>query len=183
MAETALFGVSPVNERLIIGGQVNSFEHMAWLAQQGITHVISAAAQASDRLLCDHYRLGYYHVYWHDDGQPKPLHTFVHVLGWVRRQELEEMARPRPRPGVGLYIHCQMGINRGPLLATFLLAASRGLSGDDAWSLIKESRPQAEAFAVPAYRESCLRALEGARVNAIPETAYRLTPARAAARP
>jgi hypothetical protein len=53
-----------------------------------------------------------------------------------------------------------MGVNRGPLIATFLLAARQGISADEAWERIKASHPVAESFDKSVYRAACLRALE-----------------------
>lgn len=62
-------------------------------------------------------------------------------------------------PPTRLYVHCAAGFNRGPLVATFLLAARCGLSAERAWERIKASRPGVTAFEQAAYRESCEAAL------------------------
>jgi protein-tyrosine phosphatase len=72
----------------------------------------------------------------------------------------EEAKLARDGRTICVYAHCQMGINRGPLIATFLLAARHGLSADQAWEQIKESQPAAHPFEKAVYREACLRALE-----------------------
>jgi len=85
------------------------------------------------------------------------------VLEWVRDEEAKLAEDDR---SICLYVHCQMGINRGPLIAAFLLAARQGLSGDEAWKRIKASRPAAHSFEKAVYREACLRALEAYRQRA-----------------
>ena len=148
---------SHVADWLFVGGQITDSEHMARLAARGVTTVINAACEVSDRTLCEQHALGYYHLYWYEDQQPKSAQEFLHVLGWVRGEEVKLAEQGQP---ICLYVHCQMGINRGPLIAAFLLAARRGLSADEAWERIKASRPAAHSFDKPVYREACLRALE-----------------------
>ena len=150
------YDVSRVTDWLLVGGEIGSAEHMAWLKGQGVTTVINAACEVSDRRLCEQHELGYYHMYWYDDEQHKPSHQFLHVLGWVRG---EEAKLAETGASLCLYVHCQMGINRGPLLATFLLAAREGLSADTAWQRVKAARPIATCFGKPVYREACERAL------------------------
>jgi protein-tyrosine phosphatase len=148
---------SRVTEWLLVGGEIANVEHMARLAARGVTTVINAACEVSDRVLCEQRRLGYYHLYWYDDQRPKSSHEFLHVLEWMRNEEIKLASDGRP---LCVYAHCQMGINRGPLIATFLLAARQGLSADRAWERIKERRPAAHSFEKAVYREACLRALE-----------------------
>jgi protein-tyrosine phosphatase len=130
---------------------------MARLAAQGVTTVINAACEVSDRQLRERCGLGYYHLYWYDDRQPKSVHEFLHVLGWVCDEEAKLAGDGQ---SIHLYVPCQMGINRGPLIAAFLLAARQGLSANEAWERIKVSRPAAHSFEKAVYREACLRALE-----------------------
>jgi len=146
-----------VTDWLLIGSEIANAEHMARLAAQGVTTVINAACEVSGRQLCERYSLGYYHLYWYDDQQPKSSHEFLHVLEWVRD---EEAKLTRDGRQIREYVHCQMGINRGPLIATFLLAARQGLSADEAWERIKASGPAAHSFEKAVYREACLHALK-----------------------
>ncbi len=150
------YDVSRVADWLLVGGEIGDGEQMAWLKAQGVTTIINAACEVSDRRLCEQHELGYYHMYWYDDQQHKPSHEFLHVLGWTRDEEAK-LAEDGGR--LCLYVHCQMGINRGPLLATFLLAAREGLSADDAWNRVKAARPIATCFGKPVYREACVQAL------------------------
>jgi protein-tyrosine phosphatase len=149
--------LSRVTDWLLVGGGIANAEHLARLAAHGVTTVINAACEVSDRALCAQHRLGYYHLYWYDDQQPKSSHDFLHVLEWMRGEEAKLARDGRP---ICVYAHCQMGINRGPLIATFLLAARQGLSADQAWERIKECRPAAHCFEKAVYREACLRAIE-----------------------
>src|SRR5262245_40463431 len=116
--------LSRMTDWLLLGGEILHEEHMVRLAAQGVATVINAALEVSDRTLCVRHHLGYYHLYWFDDQQPKSTHEFLHVLEWVQD---EEAKLARDGRSIRLYVHCQMGINRGPLIATFLLAARQGL--------------------------------------------------------
>jgi hypothetical protein len=175
MSSDPPFGVSYVTERLCLGGHIGGRGHADWLVEQGITHVISAAIELSDRVACAERSLGYRHLYWHDDKQLKPIADFVRTLAW--RCEQEEICAASGR-SLRLYIHCVMGMNRGPLMATYLLAATAEIPADDAWAVVKRSRQQGESFDSPAYRHSCILALAGFTANAVPETvgASSLTP-------
>ena len=108
------YDVSRVTDWLLVGGEIGSAEHMAWLAEQGVTTVINAACEVSDRQFCEQRQFGYYHMYWYDDQQHKPSSEFLYVLGWVGDEEAKLAAAGK---SFCVYVHCQMGINRGPLLA------------------------------------------------------------------
>ncbi len=79
------------------------------------------------------------------------------MLNWVSDEEAKLAAAGK---SLCVYVHCQMGINRGPLLATFLLAARESLSADAAWERVRTSRTIATAFGKAVYRDACARALE-----------------------
>jgi len=63
--------LSRVTDWLLLGREIANGEHMARLAAYGVTTIINAACEVSDRTLCEQHRLGYYHLYWSDDQQPK----------------------------------------------------------------------------------------------------------------
>jgi hypothetical protein len=167
MCHDMAFGVSCVTDWLFIGGSIGAADQVRWLKAQGVTHVISAAIEHSDRDWCRKHGLGYCHVLWHDDSQFKRGGDFLRALSWVETQAALLAAAGKQ---VVLYVHCAMGYNRGPLLATFLLAAREALPADEAWARVKHSRPQAGSFDVLAYRQSCLLALARLTVNTVPES-------------
>lgn len=156
MAESLAYGVSRVTDWLLLGGDIASAEHMGWLRDQGVTHIICAACELSDRKLCASHDLRYYHLYWHDDRQPKSAGELCYLLTWLSGEQAALLESGRP---MRLYVHCAAGYNRGPLVATFLLAARCGLSTEQAWERVKASRPGVTAFEHAAYRESCEEAL------------------------
>lgn len=156
MADDAPYGVARVTDWLLLGGEIPGPEHMGWLREQGVTHVICAAGELSDRQLCAEHDLRYYQLYWHDDRQPKPTGELCYLVTWLAGEQATLVESGRP---LRLYVHCAAGCNRGPLVATFVLAARCGLSAEQAWERVKASRPSATAFECAAYRESCEAAL------------------------
>ncbi|HEX6797135.1 MAG TPA: dual specificity protein phosphatase [Ktedonobacterales bacterium] len=156
MADDAPYGVSRVADWLLLGGHIPGPEHIGWLREQGVTHVICAACELSDRRLCDEHDLRYYHLYWHDDRQPKSAGELCYLLTWLSGEQAALVESGKP---MRLYVHCAAGYNRGPLVATFLLAARCGLSAGQAWERVKASRPGVTAFEQAVYRESCETAL------------------------
>lgn len=156
------FNVSRITERLIVGGGIAGADELAWLAQQGVTHVISAANGLNDSALggASQSGLGFLYIPWDDDGLVKPVPDFWTAFAWVAAAEAQLAVLGKQ---VGLYVHCAAGVNRGPLMATFILAALSGLPGDEAWKIVHGGRPQAAAFNNANYRQSCLSALEPLR--------------------
>ena len=157
------FNVSRVTERLLVGGGLSGPDELAWLRDQvGVTHIISAAAELNDAAIggASQSGLGFLHIPWVDDGNAKPATDFWTAFACVAAAEAQ-LAQTNKQ--VGLYIHCAAGCNRGPLLATFILAALSGLPADESWKTIKGGRPQATAFDNANYRQSCLSALEPLR--------------------
>ena len=49
--------LSRVTDWLLLGGEIVNDEHMARHAEQGVTTVINAACEVSDRTLCDQHHL------------------------------------------------------------------------------------------------------------------------------
>ena len=149
---------SRITARFVVGGMIMGPAHLAWLADHGVTHVISVAAALDDGPLCAACELPFLHLPWQDDGLLKPADDFLYALAWVMRSDAAARARGQPLPCY--YIHCAGGAFRSPLLATFLLAAQTGITGDAAFAYIQARHPAARAWDVLAYRRACLAALE-----------------------
>lgn len=149
---------SRITARFVLGGTITDPAHLVWLADGGVTHVISVAAALDDSPLCAACELPFLHLRWQDDGLPKPAHDFLRALAWVMRADAVALAQGKPLPCY--YIHCAGGAFRGPLLTTFLLAALSGISGDEAFAYVQARHPDAQAWRILAYRQSCLAALE-----------------------
>ncbi len=149
---------SRITARFVVGGMITGPAHLAWLADRGVTHVISTAAALDDGPLCAACELPFLHLPWQDDGLLKPADDFLHALAWVMRADALALAQSQPLPCY--YIHCAGGAFRSVLLATFLLAAQAGISGDEAFAYVQARHPNARAWDVLAYRRACLAALE-----------------------
>lgn len=150
------FNATRITERLIVGGGIAGPDELQWLAAQGVTHIISAAAELDDAASAAAAGMRFLHIPWNDDGQRKEPQDFHTAYLWVVQADTQ-LAQSGKQAGI--YCHCAAGVNRGPLMGTFLLAALSGLPGDTAWATLVGQRPQANAFNTPAYRQSCLDAL------------------------
>jgi hypothetical protein len=156
-ADEQPWDASRITTRLYVGEAIAGDEHLRWLQEQGVTHVICTARELSDAALCAQHGLGFYHVRWHDDGTVKPASDFLAALAWVLEMDAGAQALGLPLPRY--YLHCLAGLYRSPLLTTFLLAALAGMDADAAYAVVKAGRPQANAFNEELYRASCVAAL------------------------
>lgn len=151
------FNATPITNRLIVGGGIISQDEVTWLQQQGVTHIISAAAELDDAAHYARAGLSFLHLPWQDDGTTKPIPDFLTALRFAVDADAQ---RPNDAALPVFYVHCAEGHNRGPLVATFLLAALSGLPGDAAFELLRAMRSVVTAFLQPHYRACCLAALE-----------------------
>lgn len=154
------FNVSTVTARLMVGGGLAGADEVEYLKAQGVTHIISVAEELDDGALCAATGLACYHVRWRDDGRAKDIPDFIQTLIWLLSQDVAALSSGKQ---IGVFVHCAAGINRGPTMATFLLAALSGLPADRAWQMITDARPQAHGYEVPAYRQSVQNALDQVR--------------------
>jgi protein-tyrosine phosphatase len=151
------FNVSRVTERLLVGGGLTGPDEVAYLKSQGVTHVISAAAELSDASLLTESGIAFMQVPWLDDGQQKDVGDFRNALAFV----LSADALAAQNGSLPVFMtHCAAGVNRGPMLASFLLGALAGYNADHAFALVQAARPVAGAFSQPNYRTSVQRALD-----------------------
>jgi len=147
------FNATRITERLIVGGGIAGPDEIAWLVSQGVTHLLSVAAELDDLSLARDAGLSCKHIAWPDDGQAKPTADFLAAYDWLSHEDALRSASGRQ---VGLYVHCAAGVNRGPLMATFLLAALSGLPPATVWTtFVKAQRTQAAGYDNPTYRQSC----------------------------
>lgn len=151
------FNVNRVTERLLVGGGLSGADEMAYLKSQGVTHIISAAAELDDSAICAESGIAFLHIPWADDGQLKEVGDFRNALAFVLNADALAVSGGT----LPIYMtHCAAGMNRGPMIATFLLAALAGYNADHAFDLVRAGRPQASSFNQPHYRASVQRALE-----------------------
>lgn len=153
------FDATPITRRLIVGGGIVGQDEVAWLQANGVTHVISAALELNDASHFHAAGLRFLHIPWVDDGQSKPIADFKRALFAVVAADAAQLANATGALS-GLYVHCHLGQHRGPLLATFLLAALDGSNVDEAYARVCAARPVVASFDRPAYRTSCIAALD-----------------------
>jgi protein-tyrosine phosphatase len=100
-----------------------------WLAAQGLTADVNMRSEFDDatRGIAPG---AYLWLPTHDDHAPTPeqLRTGVAFI----RQVIEQ--------GGKVYVHCGSGVGRAPTMAAAYLV-STGLSADQAWALIRKTRP------------------------------------------
>lgn len=80
-----------------------------------------------------------------------------------------DAALPVLNDGGRVFVHCHMGVNRGPSTAMFLLL-TQGMSPEDAFDVIRERRPQAAVY----YAEDALAAFLGSSGMSLPEIEARV---------
>lgn len=151
----------PITPQLYVGGQMNA-QGWRWLAAQGLSAGVNMRSEFDDAahgITPD----AYLWLPTHDDHAPtlEQLHTGVAFI----RQVIEQ--------GEKVYVHCGSGVGRAPTMAAAYLV-STGLSTDQAWALIRRTRPfikptrpqlaALEEFAVEAGN------LEGGASNAFTST-------------
>ena len=129
-----------------------SASDLAQLAQQGVTLDIDTTTECQDVLPASMRRIK---LEWHDDGQPKPVADFEQALVQVGYQFVVLTGGRVP----GVLVHCGAGVNRGPTMATFLLAAFSGTDSQTAWQRVLAAHPDANGYNVRAYRQSIDNAL------------------------
>ncbi|MGH9499278.1 MAG: dual specificity protein phosphatase family protein [Terriglobales bacterium] len=140
-----------ITDRIAVGGGIWSAEHMAEVADTGVTHILDMQIEFDDTALAAAHGI---QVLWNpidDDFQPKPREVFVRGVGFAR-QALDE-------DGSKLFIHCAAGIHRAPMMALAILC-SNGWEMEKALEVLEDRRPVVD-FA-PVYVDSVRRYLRGA---------------------
>lgn len=116
------------------------------LIQAGVTHVLDC--RTTQEIEGDKH----YHTFTHphrklsittnptdDDGRAKPIGYFFPAVRWA----LDVLSQD---PKAVLYVHCAMGINRGPSNALAVLQGVFGMSSVEAMTAIRTVRPRAGAI-------------------------------------
>lgn len=140
-----------VTDQLLVGGDLDVLDldravaQLAELVEFGVTHVVDVRVEWNDVELVREHAPGvaYLHHGMDDAGQRVPGAWFDRGVGWV----LDAFA-----DGGTAFIHCHMGINRGPSLGYAVLLA-QGWDPVDALDAIRCVRP----IAYIAYAEEALR--------------------------
>ena len=137
-----------VNDWLLVGGDLLIAEHLtgmdeletiAHLIGEGVTHVIDARSEWTDLTA------------WIAGGMPTANYCYAPIIDQWDHQppedwyvKVETFVRnflENRSEGDRLYVHCHMGVNRGPSAAMLaLLTADPSLSPWDAFLAIREAR-------------------------------------------
>jgi protein tyrosine phosphatase (PTP) superfamily phosphohydrolase (DUF442 family) len=113
---------------LYVGGQMNG-RGWRWLAARGLTASLNMRSEFDDAV-CGVDPAGYLWLPTDDDHAPTPDHLRRGVA--FIRHVVEN--------GGKVYVHCASGVGRAPTMAAAYLV-STGLSLDEAWALIRKTRP------------------------------------------
>lgn len=138
--------ISRINSQVWCGGAVVTEDDVQQLADDGVTADIDCRLEFNDvslvgafnnlpptpNSLKNHPQIAYCFAGVADDGLPKPVSWFQ--TGW-------DFAKPILDNGGVVLSHCAAGVNRGPSVAYFLLRAHWGMTGDNAFALLKAQRP------------------------------------------
>lgn len=117
--------------QFLVGGAIGDFNGVLQLWEAGARSVMDCQAEYDDAsLITKQPGMTYIWLPTQDDGQPKPTNWFKAGYDYALH------ATPN------IYVHCALGINRGPSMCYFLLRALKKLSAKDAEALIRSVRPQ-----------------------------------------
>lgn len=117
-----------VTPQLCVGGQINA-RGWRWLAEQGFTADVNMRSELDDTSLGIEPE-AYLWLPTHDDHAPT-LEQLATGVAFIR-QAIEG--------GAKVYVHCASGVGRAPTMAAAYLI-STGLRPDQAWALIRKTRP------------------------------------------
>lgn len=157
MALSPDYNATEINSLFIVGGAITGLDELRALREAGACAVLSVAAELDDSAGCQALGMEWFHISWQDDGQIKPAADFLSAFRWLvgLRNQYAQAGIP-----FRVYVHCAAGVNRASLMASFLLASLSGMTGDEAFAMIKAKRPQVGSFNIINYRASCLAALD-----------------------
>lgn len=144
-----------VTDRFALGGAIWNRDNMRQLAKAGITHIVDLQTAFDDTKIAEGTGITVLWCPFSDDLQLKESELFERVAEFV----LPAYRLPESR----IYIHCEQGIRRSPMMLLAILAVL-GMQLTEAMELICHARPQAE-FPVP-YRQSIVRFLAAYRKRA-----------------
>ncbi len=130
------------------------------LVRSGITHVVDVRIEWNDsQFLTEHApQLRYFHHGVDDAGQRIPGTWFERLVSW----SIPALSQTESK----LYVHCHMGVNRGPS-AAFAILLAQGWDPISALDAIRGARPTAYV----AYAENALTWYQ--RRERIPKTRAR----------
>jgi protein-tyrosine phosphatase len=135
-----------VTEQFALGGAIWNRANMRQLAKAGITHIVDLQTTFDDTPIAEGTGISVLWSPFRDDLQAKEPELFERVVDF----SLAACRLPESR----IYIHCEEGIHRSPMMLLAVLGAL-GMKLTEAEGLIRRARPQADFPA--AYRQSIVR--------------------------
>lgn len=128
-----------ITDTLAVGGDLSldtviEHEQALEIIEQGVTQIIDMRSEAQDHVLWEQHGIRYE---WHgtDDrnGHSVPAEVFDGVVMAARREF---------KRGGKVFVHCHMGVNRGPS-GGFAVLLDQGMDPIEAFDLIRSKRRQA----------------------------------------
>lgn len=115
------------------------------LVEQGVTHIVDCRIEADDTdfVAALDPDMAYLHIGVDDDGGRMPASWFAEGTAWI--------AEAMSDPDAVVFVHCHMGINRGPSMA-FAAMLTLGYDPIEAITAIRTARP----IAAVGYAEEAL---------------------------
>jgi protein-tyrosine phosphatase len=119
--------ISFINQNLSVGGT----SKIEYLAKEGIRAIVDMRAEDSDDPIeMDRFKMNYIRLSVPDRAVPD-LNEVISTTKWIRKQCMQ---------GSKVFIHCNLGRGRGPLMAVLYLI-SEGMKTDEAIQTVRKARP------------------------------------------
>lgn len=134
--------ISWITDNLATGGDMSyndtlAMEQFEELIHMDIDLIIDTREEAEDSDLWSTTAVSYLHIPTNDAvGHTIPTEHFDRAV---------EAALPVLEGGGKVFVHCHMGVNRGPSTA-FAIMLAQGMNAEKAFDLIREKRPQAGIY-------------------------------------
>lgn len=146
--------ISWITDNLATGGDLSFNDNKAaiqWkqLLDENLALVIDTRQEADDALLWANSEVEYLHLPTND--------AYGHTIPSEHFDAAVAAAIPVLEAGGRVFIHCHMGVNRGPSTA-FAVMLAQGIPGPKAFDMIRKARPQAGLYyAMDALKAHLLR--------------------------
>lgn len=119
--------ISFINQNLSVGGT----SKIEYLAKEGIKAIVDMRAEASDDPIeINRFGMNYIRLSVPDRSVPD-LNEVISTTKWIRKQRMQ---------GTKVFIHCNLGRGRGPLMAVLYLI-SEGMGTGEAIQAVRKARP------------------------------------------
>lgn len=138
-----------VDDLIYVGGDMHPWMHEALgqfrgLVHHGVKAVIDCRQEHNDIHLGESVGLEYHWVPTDDHGGK------LEESWWASIIEYGRMHAGAQEP---MFIHCHMGVNRGPSAAFAIMVSCLGYEPIKAYDMIRSARPQAHVIYAPQFTE------------------------------